>query len=329
MCLYFGSFLFIHFPSSTIRHYRCKECNKGFTDPAGRIRHRKRIHGYQPYHTPGYFARRALKEAEKECDKAALSKTPDQQAANVVPGSQNASSSTDSLDNLIANATYHDDFWKLLVDAPCRDASELKVSQDVEISVPVAVAPALDAPKTLHSNYSDLSLPMVGQQSSTTAQSCDETYLFGPQLDIIAQPQSQALAQSWTAYGHTMPGVASDHRPFEATFPASDWQSTYPDMDLSFQSLPAFSFTNAPLSIPNSLNFPTTSTAPSFSRISGNQLVSPNYMTALPTLEPLLEPVPALSWTPSLSSADSTPLSQTDFFTGELTRDFNTWHNFA
>jgi hypothetical protein len=315
------SFLFIHFTSSTVLHYRCRECNKSFADPAGRIRHRKRVHGYQPYHTPDYLARR---EAEKECDKAALSKTPDQQAASVVPGTQNASSPADSLGNLFANATYHNDFWKLLVDAPRRDASELQVSQDVQISLPVAVAPAVDTPNFL--NYSDLSLPKVGQQPSTTAQKRDGTYLFGPQLDTNAQPQSQALAQSWTAYGHTMPGVASDPRPFEAT---SGWQSTYPDMDFqsfqSFQSLPAFSFTNVPLSMPNSFNLPGTSTAPSSSRISGNQFVSPNYMTTLPALEP----VPALSWTPSLSPADSTPLSQTEFFTGEVTRGFNTWHNFA
>jgi hypothetical protein len=48
---------------------------------------------------------------------------------------------------MLANATYHDDFWKLLVDVPRRDASELKVSQDVQISVPVAVAPAVILPR--------------------------------------------------------------------------------------------------------------------------------------------------------------------------------------
>ena len=318
------SFLFIHSHSSTILHYRCRECNKGFTDPAGRIRHRKKFHGYQPYHTPAYLAKRALKEAEKHRDKAALNKTHDQQAATIVPdGTQNASSSTDSLGNSLADATYHNDFWKLLVDSPHRDASELKVSQDVQIFAPVAVAPARETPKFLHSDYFDLSLPKVDQHPSTIAQIRDEERLLGPQLDTTVQPQSQALAHSWTAYGQTVPVVATDHSSFATTFPASDWQSTYPDM--SFQSLPEFSFTNVPLSMPNSFDFPATPTAPSSSCISGNQFVSPDYMTTLPPIEP----VPTLSWTPSLSLPDSLPLSQTENFTDEVTRGFNTWYNLA
>jgi hypothetical protein len=82
-----------------------------------------------------------------------LSKTRDQQAASAVPHStQNASSSstdTGSPSNVSDDATYHDDSWNTLVDVPPRDASDLKVSQDVQISVPVAVAPASDTPKTL------------------------------------------------------------------------------------------------------------------------------------------------------------------------------------
>jgi hypothetical protein len=317
------SFLFIHFSSSTARH-RCNDCDKSFADPATRVRHRKKVHGYQPYHTPAYLAKRALKEAEKKRDKAALSEACDQQAASVVPGdTQYPSSSTDSLDNSLANATYHNDFWNVLVDAPRRDASDLQVSQDIKICAPIAVAPARETPRFLHSDYSDLSLPNVVQQPSTITQKRDENYLLAPQLDTTVRPQSQALAQSWTPYGQTTPVVESDYRPFAATFPESSWQSTYPDM--SFQSLPALSFTNVPLSMPNSFNFPATPTAPSSSRISGNQFISPNYTTTVPPLEP----VPTLSWTPSLSPADSTPLSQTEFFTDEVTRGFDTWYNLA
>jgi hypothetical protein len=314
--IFLVSFLFLHFPSSNILHYRCNECDKGFTDPAGRIRHRKRFHGYRPHHTPAYLARRALQEAEKKRDEA---------AASVVPGdsdTQYASSSTDSLDISLANATYHNDFWNLLVDAPRRDASGLQVSQDIQVFAPVAVAPARETPNFLQSDYFDLSLPEVDQKPSTITLDRDENYLLGPQLGTTVQPQSLALAQSWTAYSHPMPGVASDYRPFAATFPESGWQSTYPDTN--FQGLPAFSFTNAPLSMPNSFNFPATPSAPSSSRISGNRFVSPNYMTT-----PVLEPVPTPSWMPTLSPTDSTPLSQTEFFTDDLTRGFDTWYDLA
>lgn len=211
--------LFIPFSSSNESRYPCPDCGKGFTDPAARIRHRKTAHGYQPYHTPRYLAKRVFKAAEMKRAKAGLNKTRAQQAANVVPRSaQNASSSTDTLSNLVANATYHNDFWKLLVDVPRRDASELNVSQRVQIHAPIAVAPARDTPETLHSG-SDLSLPMVGQQASTTQQR-DGTYWLDPQFGTTMQPQSQALDQLWTAYGHQIPGVASDYHPFAATFPA-------------------------------------------------------------------------------------------------------------
>ena len=213
------SLLLIPFPSSDEYRYPCPDCGKGFTDPAARIRHRKKAHGYQPYHTPRYLARRALKATEKKRAKAGLNKTRAQQAANVVPQrAQNASSSTNTVGNVVANATYHNDFWKQLLDVPRRDASELNVSQGVQINAPFATAPARDTPNTLHSG-SDLFLPpMVGQQASTTQQH-NGPYMLGPQLGgTFVQPQSQALDQSWTAYGHQIPGVASNYRPF-APFP--------------------------------------------------------------------------------------------------------------
>jgi hypothetical protein len=279
-----ASFVFIPFPSSNESRYPCPDCCKGFTDPTARVKHRKTVHGYQPYHTPRYYARRALKEAEKRA-KAAAGKTRDQQAANVFPRSTQSASS------------HHSDLWKLVVDVPRHDASEPTVSQEVQISAPVAVAPARDTPKTLCSD-SDLSLPKVGQQPTTTQTGA---HMCGPQLDAIVQPQSQALAQSWAACGHMITGAASDHCPFSAAFPTLGGQSTHPGT--GFQSLPTFSFTNVPSFMPNSFNSPTTSTASSSSRISGPHFISP-YSLATPPLEP----VPALSWAPSLSSASSTPI---------------------
>jgi uncharacterized C2H2 Zn-finger protein len=169
-----ASFLLIPFRSSNEFRYRCPDCGKGFTDPAPRTKHRKTAHGYQPYHTPRYYARQALKEAEKRANlKAATGKTRDQQAAHIFPRStqsassssstpSSASSSADSLSNLHANTTYHNDSWKPLVDVPCRGVSGTTISQEVLICAPVAAAPARDTPKTLCSD-SDLSSPKVGQ----------------------------------------------------------------------------------------------------------------------------------------------------------------------
>ncbi|KAN0131799.1 hypothetical protein V8E53_010327 [Lactarius tabidus] len=222
--------------------YPCPDCGKGCTDPGARFRHRKTAHGHQPYHTPHYYARRALQEAEKRA-KAATGKTRNQQAANVFPQStQSASSSTsssalssaDSLDNLLGNTTYHNDFWKPLVDVPCRDASDLTVSQKVQISAPVAAAPARGAPKTLYSD-SDLSSPKIGQQPTTNQSG------------------------------------------LPATFPSSGGQSRAPTHPgAGFQSLPTFSFTKVPSSMPN-FNSSNPSTASSSFRISGPQFISPNY----------------------------------------------------
>ena len=248
--------------------------------------------------------------------------TGDQKAANVFPpstqsASSSSSSSANSLTNLLANTTYHDDFWKSLLNAPPRNASEPKVSQleDAQISTPVAAAPARDTPSTLHSD-SDLYLPEVGKQPAATTRTGDEAPLCGCPWDTVVQPQSQASAQSWAAYGQTIPEASSDHLPFPSTLPTSNWQSTYPGT--SFQSLPTFSFTNGavPSSMQNSFNSPTTSAGSSAS----SSHSSPNY---IPTPIPL-EPVRALRWTPNLSPALSTPMNQTEFFTGEPNRGFKT-----
>ena len=244
--------------------------------------------------------------------------TGDQKASNIFPpstqsASSSSSSSANSLTNLLANTTYHDDFWKSLLNAPPRNASEPKVSQlqDAQISTPVAAAPARDTPSTLHSD-SDLYLPEeVGKQPAATTRTGDEAPLCGYQWDTVVQPQSQPLAQSWSAYGQTIPGASSDRLPFPATLPTANWQSNY-------LGPPAFSFTNGtvPSSMPNSFDSPTTSAGSSAS----SSHFSPNY---IPTPIPL-EPVRALRWTPNLSPALSTPMSQTECFTGEPNRGFKT-----
>lgn len=302
------SFQFMTFPTSSNGKllYGCPDCTQRFNGHPALIIHRKSIHGYKPYHTPRYIAKQALKEAERKSGKAVPNEIRDQRAVSIVPhNSQNASLPVAAMPT---NATYHDDFWKLLVQVgvPPRQASEPKYFQDGQINVPAAAAPACDTSMTIHSDSNG-----VGQLQPPTTWMREGTYLPGSQLGTTVQPQSQPLAQSWTPYKHTTPVVASDR--FASTFPTLDGQSTYPGM--SFESLPAFSFANVPgpSSAQNSFNFPTTSTAPSSSRVFGHQFFPSNYMSAPP-----LEPVPSLSWTPNLSPANSTPLSLPDLFTDDL-----------
>jgi hypothetical protein len=331
MLIYFLCFQLMTFPSSNVR-YPYPDCGKAFRDPPALIQHRKKDHSYRPHHTPRYVAKQALK-AKQKSGKALSNNTRDQPphdnasssaatstVSNILkkaeqksgkalsdntcdqPPHDNASSpaATSTLSNILKNETYHDDFWKLIVDVPRHHVSELKDTQDVQISVPVAAAPACDAPKSLHSD-SDLSSLEVGQSQPFATQTHDEAYLLGPQLDTIVQPQSQTLAQLWTENGHTIP-AASDHHPFTAPFPMSEEQSLYPGM--GFPSLPLFSYTNVPSSMPNLFTFPTTSTVPS-SLGHQRQFVPLNHMATPP-----LELVPGLSWTPTLSPANPTPLSQ-------------------
>ena len=187
------------------------------------------------------------------------------------------------------------------------DASVPNLSQGAQISAPVAAAPARESPRTLHSD-SDLYLPKV--------ETGDEVPLCGYQLDTIVQPQSQAtFDQPWAAYGQTIPGAASGHLPFQATFPTSSGQSAYPGT--TFQSLPTFSFTKDPLSLPNSFDPTTSSVVSSFS---GPQF-SPNHIQT----PPLLEPVPVLGWRPSSFLDIFTPI-KTEFSADEPNGDFNTWY---
>ena len=176
------------FTSSGENRYSCPDCHKAIRDHSALIRHRRTAHGYQPYHTPWFLARRALKEAAKESGEATLSETRDHQAANdVLRSTQGASSSSNSGRLILcSNATYHDDSRKLLVDVPRHG------SQGVQISVPIDMAPARDTSRTLHSD-SGLSLPTVGQKP----RKCDISYLLNPKTDDTLKPQSQTLTSPW------------------------------------------------------------------------------------------------------------------------------------
>ena len=184
--IFFLTYSYI-FTSSGENRYPCPDCHKALQSPPALVRHRRTVHGYQPYHTPCFLARRAVKEAEKWSGEATMSNPRDNQAANkVLHSSQGASSSSDTGSLILCSkATYHDDSRKLLVDVPRHG------SQGVQISVPIDMAPAPDTSRTLHSD-SGLSLPTVGQKPSMTRK-CDISYLLNPKTDDTVKPQSQTL----------------------------------------------------------------------------------------------------------------------------------------
>ncbi len=250
------------YSSSNELRYPCPDCGQRFADPAARTHHRKGAHAYVPYHTKRYLAKRAIKEAVKKGGK-----TWDKGAASVNPhNTQKSSSRAVALSKLLTKAPYHDELWKEIVDLPRGHSAELKDFQDIQISFPVAAAPADGAPNILRPD-SDL-FSKVGQSWLSTTWTRDGTHFFDSQL-------------------------------------------------------PTLSFNNIPSSIPNSFMTEATSSASS-SRVPGYPFFAPNLLATPP-----LELVPDLSWTPSLSPASSTPLSQPEFFTSDSDWGFNSWCQFA
>ncbi|KAI9430872.1 hypothetical protein H4582DRAFT_2014625 [Lactarius indigo] len=266
---------------SNENHYPCPECNKYFSDPSQALKK----------------AKKALK-AKRKSGKKVSNEIRDQRA--IPHNAQNASSNT------LTNATYHDDFWKQIVDVTRCHASEPKDPQDVQINVPVAAAPAWGAPKTLDSN-SGLSLSEQTSLPLSTALIRDGTYSLAPNRTPPCSPK----VKLWPNCGHR-----TVKRDLVATIRLPPLRTRLPYIESAYIFAHAESFT-----------FPTTSTAPSSSRVSGYQFVPPIHMATPP-----LEPVPALSWPSSLSPTNSTPLSQPEFFTSEPERGFNSWcqsYNFA
>jgi hypothetical protein len=150
--------------SSDVPKYPCPECHRRFTDAAARIRHRKRMHGYVPYHTKEYLARQALNRKERVvqgASKAVSNESSLQQVAHA----PNASPSVRPPAPKLPEVAYHDDFWKMPVDITHSYPLQPLPFQGAPLSLPFETLPGYDTPNAIRNfpsmahSYPSQSLP--------------------------------------------------------------------------------------------------------------------------------------------------------------------------
>jgi hypothetical protein len=164
------------------------------SDAAARIRHRKRIHGYVPHHTKEYIARQALKRKERvvqETNKA-LSNEGRHQSVTVAAPDSLPNASPCALPFNLPEVGYHDDFWKVLVDAARSYAPEPQHSQDVPpaLSLPFATMPGYDTSSSIQP-FSMQPTAQLQPFPTPSDFSIDYSNFLGPPLDaMLSQGQS-------------------------------------------------------------------------------------------------------------------------------------------
>ncbi|KAF8505400.1 hypothetical protein F5888DRAFT_1648729 [Russula emetica] len=187
--------------------YPCPECGRGFTDAAARIRHRKKLHGYVPYHTKEYLARQALKRKERvvqETSKVDSNKSRRQQVARAVPDLPDASSSVPPPAPELPEVAYHDQSWKMPVDITHSYPPQAPPSQGGPLFLPFETWPGYGAPNAIqHFPSAAQSQPSLTPSNFTVDYYSDlhnvpiPSMTYGPQLRTM-QPQQQEFGESFT-----------------------------------------------------------------------------------------------------------------------------------
>jgi hypothetical protein len=140
------------FSSSKGPQYPCQECKHPFSDAAARIRHRKRAHGYVPYHTREYLVRQALNRKERVAEganKAVSNKSRRQCVARAAPDGLPSASSSAPLPLNVPEVAYHDNYWKVLVNFAQSCALESQHPRDVPLTLPFTTMPGYDTPNAI------------------------------------------------------------------------------------------------------------------------------------------------------------------------------------
>ncbi|KAI9512776.1 hypothetical protein F5148DRAFT_734222 [Russula earlei] len=281
--------------------YPCAECGRRFNDAAARLRHRKKVHGYEPYHTEEYVARQALKEKEK-ADQGAGEKVPStsrrQRAASAAPSSVPSSSATVPRD--VLKLAYHNDFWKMLIDVARSSASQPADSGDcVQHGLPSATLPGYDAPESIQSLPQVFINPTAQSQPSSLSDLTTDYSGFAP-----LSPHGQAFMWPTTQDTTAIPAIPLDstlHFPNNTTpFPHSGGPLTFPQWSWSNDVQDIFT---QPLA---------------FSDISS---LIPTHHNPDSLLEPGLGP----TWTAAPTAAVSSPPSQLDIFMPGQDANFDAW----
>jgi hypothetical protein len=308
--------------------YRCPDCSEAFGDAAARIRHRKSAHAYEPYHTEEYLARQSLKGKGMVAQgpgKVVSNKTRRQRAASVAPYSLPRSPSTDARPPKPLKVTYHNNFWKTLVDMAGAHAENPEHPQEIQVGLPATTNPGSHTPEATQP------LPDMSIQSAQMPPSLPASYgygFLGFQLDTMS-PQGQAFAGLSTQDNTAAYPVMSDYHSstgVDLTTFASGCSPTYSGVGFvnQLQEFPVYSYGDPSSLMPGTVTAPSTYTSPSPPSVDLKLPFTPN------SHEPaaLFEPVPQVepSWSPSSSQAITASLSQfDDFFTpGKV--DFDTWY---
>ena len=147
-----------------------------------------------PHHTKEYLARQALNRKERavqETNKALPNESCHQFVTPAAPDSP-PNASPCALPFNLPECGYHDDFWKVLVDAARSYAPEPQHSQDVSpaLTLPFATMPGYDAPSSIQpfSMQPTAHLQPFPTPSDFTI---DYSNFLGPHLDpMLSQGQS-------------------------------------------------------------------------------------------------------------------------------------------
>ncbi|KAH9963292.1 hypothetical protein BC827DRAFT_159975 [Russula dissimulans] len=321
---------------SSGRQYSCKDCSRHFTDPAARLRHQKKAHGYVPHHTAEYLARKALgeKRAVQEADEIVPNKRHCQRAPSPTTYDLPDVPSLGALPRGLLKLAHHDNFWSILVDI-ARSTSEQRGSQVVQHSLPSTTLPGGDAPEGLQSSLPEDSIPQATQFLSSTTPT-DLTHDYSAFLDsqLDATPlQGQALTSQFTQDSSVGLAIPSDYAPYlfpsenDATIlPTSGGPEIFPGMGfpIQFPDPSVYPYHDTPLFIPanngpGSIPTPSPAFLPQLQEIFPgvgfpNQFPDPS-MHPYPDIPPF-EPGPG-----SLSPAIVNFLPQLDFLAGGPTQD--------
>jgi hypothetical protein len=286
------------------------------------IRHRKNVHKYQPYHTEAYFAKLASRNekggAVQAGGKAVSHKTRGRRTARTAPYARStATSSSVTPAKVPEKVSYHDDFWRTLVDVARFSATKPHDYQDVQVHLPITTYPGYDTPSILQP------APNASVQGAAPAQFQpftfedvkleDPSLLVNPQLNIAAQSQALALPSAQCDY--TVSALSSDyahlagHTTNPAPFPTSFGSLTYPEMVLPehYNGSLMGSYGNISSSTPNAINL---QTEPPFYSTPELPFVPPNHGSGASS-----EPGPFWpDWMNGPEPAMSTPLSNNNIF---------------
>ncbi|KAI0250592.1 hypothetical protein BJV78DRAFT_556552 [Lactifluus subvellereus] len=302
--------------------YACPECGRRLRDNAMLVRHRKKVHKYQPYHTEAYLAKRASKNRKesKDDDKGVPHETRDWRAARAAP-----SSGATPVD-VPTKVAYHDDFWKTLVDVARLSAAKPHDSQNVQVHLPVTAIPGYDTPSILQPVHTTSAHAVTQPQLYTPSDVIhdDSSLLLGPQQDMPVQ--GQALALPSTQGGCTVSALSYDYTHLTnpttdlTAFPTSVGPLTYPEIGLqNGSSMPLYSNFSFSSSTTCGNGAQTMHAAPSTLPSLELPFFHPNY-----DQDASFMPVSGLDWTND-SPAGSTPQSHLDILSPELDHYFNSW----